>query len=109
MYIGNATRERCTTYDASVVDEDVEPLVAEDGLKLLRDSAHTVKIADIELDDCQRALRGLLQRVEGRCLLGVSAGGDNEVVGILEKLRGELETNTTGCPMTARELYTKSE
>lgn len=39
------------TYDACVVDEDIEALVPENGLQLLRDRAYAVKVADIELDD----------------------------------------------------------
>lgn len=50
----------CVTYDASVVDEVVETGVAEDRLNILRGCADAVEVADVELDDMQRPLRGAL-------------------------------------------------
>ena len=84
------------THNRCVIHKVVETLVAEDRLEILGDGADVVRVADVELDDVQDALRRVLQRLQRAGLLGIATRGDDDVVRGLEQLSDKLEANPTG-------------
>ncbi len=82
-----------STYYASVVNEVVETDVAENRLKILCGRADAGEVADIELDDVQRPLCGVLQIAKcGRLLWGANAR-DDEIGRNRKQLPYDLEAD----------------
>ena len=72
------------TYKASVIEQDVETVVADDGGDFGIGLPDGAAIGYVELDDVQSAFRCLLQVGKRGCFRGISAGCDDDVGRVLE-------------------------
>ena len=81
-------------YDACIVVEDVNPLVANDRRDFVIGVTDGRFVGDVDLDDVELALRGALELVQSCCLVRVATRRDNDVGGVLEQAGCEGQTDS---------------
>ena len=88
------------TYDAGVVDEVVDALVAHDLRRLGGHVRDRLGVAHVEVEDVQAPARGRGEGVQGVGFRGVAAGGEHDLVGGLEELLRDLEADSAASPIS---------